>query len=215
MIRNVLSVLIVMFSVLYIFNLGPANGTYTMLFKLIPMILIIIFAILSEKPSKKYAFFIIIGLIFCAIGDYTLQWFIIGLCFFLTGHLFYITAFLTNRIQKTPKIVLPILLIYGVIMASIICGGLLVKNEIILAIAVLAYISIILLMGYSSWKTANKYAIIGSILFIISDSILAINRFTMDVPFSGQLIMLTYYGAQFLFAYSISKYSVFRNKVIQ
>ena len=216
MFKNILLVLIAIFSIIYIFEIGIASSPFIILFKLIPMILIIILAI-TTKPvhQKSYFLLIVVGLIFCAIGDYTLQWFIVGLSFFLIGHLFYISAFITAKKQRSPKIVLIILLIFGIIVASIIVGGLINDGEMILAGAVLLYISIILTMGWTAWGTNNLYAILGSCLFILSDTVLAINKFTMDVPFSGQIIMITYYGAQLLFALSISKYSVFRNKVIQ
>lgn len=49
--------------------------------------------------------------------------------------------------------------------------------------------------------TGNAAAIIGGVLFVISDSILSWNKF--NVAFSGPLIMLTYYAAQFCIANSI------------
>lgn len=216
MVRNVLFILIFIFAVVYIFDFGILTDSNIMVFKLIPMILIIILALITKANNvRKYHLFITIGLIFCAIGDYTLQWFVVGLSFFLVGHIFYITAFLSVKEQRPSIKLLGVYVLYGLIMAIIIVGGLLSKGDIVMGLAVIAYITIILLMGWTSWRTKMPLAIIGSFLFIISDTILALNKFTVDVPYSGILIMTTYYGAQLLLALSISKYSVFRNKVVQ
>ena len=99
-------------------------------------------------------------------------------------------------------------------MALWMCTTLFGKGETILAIAVFAYISVILTMGWMSLRTGAPFAIIGALLFITSDTILAINKFITDVPFSHELIMFTYYGAQVFIACSIAKYSEIRSKVI-
>jgi hypothetical protein len=63
-------------------------------------------------------------------------------------------------------------------------------------------------------RTGSIFAIIGSILFIASDSYLAINKFVMALPLAHEVIMLTYYSAQLLIALSILQYSEIRSKVI-
>lgn len=42
------------------------------------------------------------------------------------------------------------------------------------------------------------FVFIGSLLFVISDSVIAINKFLQPVPFDGQIVMSTYMAAQFL-----------------
>jgi uncharacterized membrane protein YhhN len=48
--------------------------------------------------------------------------------------------------------------------------------------------------------TAGSFAMVfgGAILFMISDSLIAINKFLEPLPQSGFWIMTTYIGAQFL-----------------
>ena len=216
MVNKILLALITVFSIIYIFRIGIEDSDFIMLFKLIPMVLIIIMALLTKAPqTKTYYTLISIGLVFCAIGDYTIQWFIVGLSFFLIGHLFYIAAFLSTNVQECPKSLLAVLVLYGAVMATIIAGGLWQDGDIILACAVVAYISVILTMGWTAWRTKSNFAMIGAILFIISDSVLALNKFTVEIPAASEIIMITYYGAQILLALSISQYSVIRNKMIQ
>jgi uncharacterized membrane protein YhhN len=74
-------------------------------------------------------------------------------------------------------------------------------------IPVAAYLFIILAMGISAaLGTANHFLVIaGALLFILSDSLIAINRFLTPVPLSDFLIMITYYLAQFFITFGASK----------
>lgn len=214
--RNWFIGLFVVFGFYYVFLLETISDSFIMVFKLIPMVLVIGLAyLLKGENIIPYKTFIVIALIFCAIGDYTLQWFIIGLISFLIGHVFYIRAFLTTKEVATPLWAKVVLIVYGVVMLIWIGGTLIQKNEIILACAVAIYMFVILTMGWTSFRAGSKYAVAGAVLFIISDSILAINKFVINVDFSHQLIMLTYYSAQLLMALSIPNYSAIRSKVIQ
>lgn len=207
MTRKILTILFLGLGIYYVFFFQTIDSSLKMTFKLLPMILLIALAFTTKvAPKATYYWLVSIGLIFCAIGDYTLQWFIVGLCFFLTGHIFYIFAFRSAHVAKTPLYVKIILGVYGAIMMFWIAGSLFEKGDYVLAIAVVAYILVILTMGWMSFRTGSSYAIIGAVLFIMSDSILAINRFMFDVSYSHELIMLTYYGAQFFFMLSITQY---------
>lgn len=207
MARKVLMVLFFGLGIYYVFFFQTIDSSLKMVFKLLPMILLIALAFMTTIQNKApYYWLISIGLIFCAIGDYTLQWFIIGLSFFLVGHIFYIFAFRSTKVANTPLYVKIILGLYGALMIIWIAGSLFQKGDMVLGIAVIAYILVILTMGWTSFYTGSKYAILGAVLFIASDSVLAINRFMFDVPFAHELIMLTYYGAQFFLMLSIAQY---------
>lgn len=216
MTRKLLLAFIIITGLFYVFFIETISQPLVMVFKLLPMILIIMLAILTKAANSiPYKTLIIIALIFCAFGDYTLQWFIIGLSCFLVGHLFYIRAFVSAKETTAPLWITVLLAIYGVSMMIWIGSSLIEENKIILAIAVFTYMIVILVMGWSSFRTGSKLAVSGAILFIISDSVLAINKFMFSVEYSHQLIMLTYYSAQILMTLSIPKYSAIRSKVIQ
>ncbi|MFJ7951479.1 lysoplasmalogenase [Lysinibacillus sp. NPDC096418] len=216
MIKKLLISCIILFGLYYIFFFSYIPKGLTLIFKVIPMILIIILAAMQKVPHiKKYQLLIIIGLIFCMIGDYTLQWFLFGLTSFLIGHVFYIFAFASTNERKIPTWAKLALLAYGVIMGIWIAGTVFTSGETVLAVAVVAYISVILMMGWTSIRTGSTLALIGALLFISSDSYLAINKFVMPLPFSHEVIMLTYYSAQLLIALSILQYSDSRSKVLQ
>ncbi|MFJ7668673.1 lysoplasmalogenase [Lysinibacillus sp. NPDC097195] len=216
MVRKILLAFIILFGLYYIFFFSHIDQRVILIFKIIPMILIIIMAAIPKVQAiKKYQLLIVIGLVFCMIGDYTLQWFLIGLTSFLIGHIFYIFAFSSTNEQPVPTWAKVLLLLYGVMMAIWIASTVFKSGETILTFAVLAYIAIILTMGWTAIRTRSAFAIVGAILFIASDSYLAVNKFVMPLPFSHEVIMLTYYSAQILIALSIVQYSEIRSKVVQ
>lgn len=214
--KKVLLAFIILFGLYYIFFLSHIPESLILIFKVIPMLLIIILAATPKNLDiKKYQLLIVIGLVFCMVGDYTLQWFLIGLTSFLIGHIFYIFAFSSTNERQVPTWAKIVLLVYGASMAVWIAGTVFSSGEIVLGIAVIAYISVILTMGWTAIRTGSTFATIGALLFISSDSYLAINKFVMPLPFSHEFIMLTYYSAQILIALSISQYSEIRSKVLQ
>lgn len=199
-VHYVLTLLIVIMGVYYIwFN-------HSMLFKLIPMALIIFYALTNlfeQTERKSYHIITIVGLLFCISGDYLLQWFVIGLFTFLCGHIFYIISFRKQIKAYSPDAFRIIIIIYAIIMMAIMTVALINKQEYVLIAPVIIYTTIIALMAFTAWKTKNRWLIIGSILFLVSDSILALNKFVIDVPFSSALIMVTYYGANYFIATSL------------
>ncbi len=174
------------------------------MFKVIPMLLILLYACTTVGRRNRYQSLILLGLFFCMLGDGLLIWFVIGLSAFLIGHLFYISAFFrlwTFSWLRFATIV-PIS-IYSTWIGREIVRSLIEKGEHNLIIPVICYVTVISLMGWAAFMTGNAAAITGGVLFVISDSILSWNKFIDDVAFSGPMIMLTYYAAQFCIANSI------------
>ena len=58
-----------------------------------------------------------------------------------------------------------------------------------------------------TYKAAGTNMMIGAILFIISDSVLAINKFYQPFKGAGIIIMLTYAFAQMLIVLGVIKYN--------
>jgi uncharacterized membrane protein YhhN len=72
-----------------------------------------------------------------------------------------------------------------------------------MAIPVYIYMTAITLMGiFASLRAAkNDFTLYGAISFIVSDSVLAINKFMMPVPAADYAVMITYYLSLFLIVY--------------
>ncbi|WP_254780684.1 lysoplasmalogenase [Bacillus sp. UNCCL13] len=194
-------------AVIYIFIIPEEPLGIKIVFKLIPMILIIFYAFTRLPAISITAHrLVIMGLFFCILGDaFIAVSFTAGLGAFLIGHLFYLSGFLKVSLMDRMRLasILPILL-YSFIMGSKIISSLLADGNQMLIIPVIAYILAISLMALSAIQTRNIRAIFGSILFVISDSILSWNMFVSDITHSGVFIMTTYYFAQFLIASSLT-----------
>lgn len=219
MIRHLLTVVIFVMSIIYIFFIPYEPVGFKIFMKLIPMALIITFAMMTKSTlSRTYKSIMLVGLMICMIADGVIYWFMAGLITFFVGHVFYIFAFRHIARKPMPKWAAAILLLYGAIMATWIAGSQFREGEIILAIAIIAYITIILMMGWAAIRTRLPLAIAGAILFMLSDSILAIDRFVYPMEARDALVMSTYYCAQFLMAASIGSrvvhYSANRRNLI-
>jgi uncharacterized membrane protein YhhN len=72
-----------------------------------------------------------------------------------------------------------------------------------MAIPVYVYMTALTLVGiFASLRAAkNDFTLYGAISFIVSDSIIAINKFMMPVPAADYIIMITYYLALFLIVF--------------
>lgn len=170
---------------------------------LITTSLVIVYLLSVSKPNFWY----VSALFFAFWGDVLLlfkdQFFVFGLGSFLLAHILLITVS-SKFLKQTsiPKIIihsLPFLLLLGLLMYTI------YPNLGDLLIPVLVYGMVISVFGvltfliYSREKsTENGWLFIGAITFIVSDSILAINKFYQASEMLGNSIMITYIIAQYL-----------------
>ncbi|MDQ1143879.1 alkenylglycerophosphocholine/alkenylglycerophosphoethanolamine hydrolase [Bacillus sp. SORGH_AS 510] len=204
--KFVLPLLILFMSGLYIFCI-PENPTpLKVTFKLIPMVLIIIYAFqFCNTKAKPTQWIILSGLFICMLGDGLIAGsFIFGLAAFLVGHLFYLFGFIRVWKFSKPRFAMFILILgYSFLISNELVNAIAENGNSKLVIPVIAYVIVISLMAWSAIMTGNKWAIGGSILFVLSDSILSWNMFVSNVPQSSLLIMSTYYTAQFLIAHSL------------
>ncbi|MBB6677774.1 lysoplasmalogenase [Cohnella lubricantis] len=192
-------------SILYIFVIPSEPEGVKLVFKLIPMALLLAYACLLCLPSRQpQHVLLLLGLFFCMCGDGLMRWFIAGLSAFLVGHLFYATSFL-RRLRFSwlrAASILPIGLFAGY-MGQRLVQALQDSGQPELIAPVIVYVTAISVMAWSAIMTANLYAAAGSLLFLASDGILAWNMFISGISRSDIWIMTTYYAAQFLIASSL------------
>lgn len=200
--------IILLMSILYIFFIPSDPAEIRLLFKIIPMWLMIGYACLQLPSYRTRTHYLILaGLFFCMLGDGLLIWFVVGLSAFLIGHLFYMTGFFSQwRFSVIRFISIIPIGVYAFIMAKQLINALQTSSQDTLILPVLAYIAVISLMLWSAIMTGKLQAIMGSILFVVSDSILSWNMFISDILYSDMLIMTTYYSAQFLIARSLASF---------
>ncbi len=176
------------------------------------MLILIVWFWSSSRFFGSLKYWIISALIFSWFGDVFLLFekqnkslFIFGLASFLLAHLCYIVYFYqirkANAVKFSPKILVSLaVLIYVALLFSLLAPNL--KS---LQIPVLFYALTLAAMLLTSFHAFNfqkhsfaKICITGTLLFVVSDSFLAINRFYQPFEFANILIMLTYAVAQFL-----------------
>ncbi|WP_249869515.1 lysoplasmalogenase [Oceanobacillus saliphilus] len=205
MILYQIPLLILTMGLVYIFIAPSEPYIFSLFFKLVPMFLILIYAF-KRLPRKKsnIHWLLISGLIFGIVGHVTAHWFLVGLSAFFVGHLFYMAGFLS--VWKFGKVrfamILPIS-VYGFFMGNELLVALNTSGNEVLIIPIILYLIVTLLMLWSAIMTGNRWAILGSLLFVISDSILSLNIFIASVPNSEALIMSAYYAAQFFIIHSL------------
>ncbi|MBE8724095.1 lysoplasmalogenase [Flavobacterium hungaricum] len=160
------------------------------------------------------------ALLFSWIGDVILLftdlgeiYFILGLISFLTAHLIYCILFnRQNRISKKRN--KTFFVIGSILIAVYLIGMVTVLMPYLgnLEIPVAVYATVISIMllfafnGFLLWeRPGSKWVFLGALFFVISDSILAVNKFHTPIPKSSFFIMTTYLLAQYLIVVGILK----------
>jgi uncharacterized membrane protein YhhN len=165
------------------------------LIKILPLLLLMTFSF-KRSPTKRDKYFLI-GLFFSVLGDFFLDydpinWFIFGLGAFLAAHLCYIKSLMP--ITKSRIAIVVIYVLYGVAVFLLISAGL---GELFLP--VLFYMSVLLIMAITTLVSehTNVWLVIGGLSFVLSDSLLGIDKFYLPIPHATSLIMVSYYFAQY------------------
>lgn len=155
-------------------------------------------------PAGRNRLLLTAALAFSSLGDILLdissKMFVFGLGAFLLAHLCCVPLFLLQRKKGdslgAPRIVLAVALVAFSDAISIwmlpSLGG--------MAVPVMAYVTVLTGMAVSSlfWKASTNWIIAGAILFLISDTVLGVNKFVQPIPYRGWIVWSTYYAAQFL-----------------
>lgn len=161
---------------------------------------------------------IVAALVFSWLGDVLLMFetknenfFIFGLIAFLIAHILYILFFekiiLAETLKKRYWIFLPVM-IYYVILISVLSPTLEdMKWPVRVYSIVISYMLIKAMQtGWIKDKKAILFFISGASLFVISDTLLALNKFYQPFAYAGIFIMLTYGIAQLLIAAGAARY---------
>ena len=184
---------------------------------LIVLSLLIFFYTRRQFINKTIQSHMISALGLSLIGDIALlfdalspNYFIIGLASFLLAHVMYVPIFLKQRDKsKSPLVFIMIMLLYAICLFYLLKDGL---GD--LLIPVITYMIVILSMSTSAYirqkqnnKTSYNWVLIGALLFMLSDSILALDKFYQPFPLSSICIMLTYALAQYCIVIGILKHN--------
>ncbi|HUR65091.1 MAG TPA: lysoplasmalogenase, partial [Chitinophagaceae bacterium] len=171
-----------------------------------------------KNNKTKLAKWILMALFFSWVGDVLLMFqekkpdlFLFGLVSFLIAHIFYIIFFNRIRVREKIKPHLFFLLIVGIYYAALIIRLSPFLDAMKWPVRVYGFvISIMLMLAlhmlFSRNKKAAKWMVLGAVLFVISDSVLAINKFYQSFEVADIIIMLSYGLAQLFIVYGAVRY---------
>jgi alkenylglycerophosphocholine hydrolase len=190
--------------------IAEGNGRRHRSFYLLkPLTTLLIAGIALLAPEGAYRNWILLGLLLSCMGDISLmfegqRWFLGGLSSFLLAHVAFVAAYLAGVAQWTPPLWAALFAVYGVAFFAW-----LMPHTGKLKIPVLVYGAVLMAMAAAAaarWvelgSDAALLALIGAVIFIVSDSALAVRQFRGRYPGAQPLILSTYWSAIGLIAVS-------------
>ncbi|MFZ9387151.1 MAG: lysoplasmalogenase [Chitinophagaceae bacterium] len=172
-------------------------------------VLAIYFLSCTGGNNRFLSRWILAALVFSLAGDVFLLsqdrvsvFFLYGLASFLLAHIFYILFFQQLRIQEATGLrtvlLVPVVIYYagliawltpylGTLKIPVWVYGLVISTMLMLALH----------MPRTRFRRAGLWMMAGALLFVVSDSILAVNKFYRPFDRAGLVIMLTYGLAQY------------------
>ena len=142
-----------------------------------------------------------VGLGFSALGDIFLdlndRLFFAGLGAFLVGHLFFSAGFLPRMEVTTRKLTAALgLVLYGLALNTVLF------LKVGFSVPVALYGTVLTLMGILATvrRASPGWVMLGALTFVVSDSLIACNRFVHPFEASKWAVMITYYIAQYFIA---------------
>lgn len=178
---------------------------------LMPLMLLYVYRE-SIGNTTKTVLLLSVAILFSWLGDVVLMfqstelYFMLGIGLFLIAQVTYVVVLRQATSQGVkvglarilPFLVYGVLLFYILLPAGAFTVPIIVYGLVLLLMMIMAYAR----KGSTSPKSF-RLAFAGSVLFVLSDSILAINAFKTPLPYAGLLIMSTYCAAQYLLAKGI------------
>ena len=171
----------------------------------------------SKGYVTKRTILVVLALIFSWLGDLALMkdgedlYFMLGLGAFMLAQLTYTYVYYKSAFQKPEFQLMPLLpiLTFTIFLLAYVLRGApadMLIPIVVYAICLTAMASMARLrMGLTS-NFSFQWVMIGSLLFVISDSAIAIDKFYRPIPYDSVVIMSTYIAAQVLIVIGISKH---------
>ncbi len=172
----------------------------------------------TKSVNSGLKAWIILALFFSWAGDILLMFeerksifFLLGLSAFLIAQVFYIIFFHNIRMKEYIRgnaLLLLLVIVYYAILISILSPFL---GDLRLPVRIYGVVLSFMLMlamhtMFSKNKKAGLWMMVGAILFVASDSLLAFNKFYATFNYAGIIIMLSYGLAQLFITHGAVKY---------
>jgi uncharacterized membrane protein YhhN len=165
-------------------------------------------------PKKDQSKLVLLALAFSWLGDLLLMfqeekklYFIGGLLSFMVAHIFYVFAYKQHRLEDQTKALIGVqrfrfsfpIILAGTGLITVLynqLGDLRMPVIIYALVLVIMVLNALFRFGHTS---TSSFAMVffGATLFMISDSLIAVDKFLEPIAFSGLWIMATYTVAQY------------------
>lgn len=188
------------------------------------MPLLMVYFLVNINKQEHSAYFVIIGaIIFSWFGDMLLMFqakntsfFIFGLGSFLISHVFYIVAYRKSKGDGSgEELSKPRLARYDFFLI-LICLSLIIVLQphlgemmipVIIYAITITFMTITSVHRYGKTSSTSFWMVtIGALLFMFSDSTIAIDKFIEPIPYARLIIMTTYISAQLLIVQGLIKH---------
>lgn len=208
--KKISNIFLILFLVVVVLELASHLFQNTQLHVFVKPLLMPLLAVYFTTKSLiafKEAKLVLVALFFSFLGDTLLMFdgraaifFILGLSMFLLAHIFYVVFFYkqANTLIVFQKFwILVLILSYGISLIYYLFPHL---GE--MAIPVVVYASVIMVMLIFATNLllnslkGSKWILLGALFFVISDSLIAIDKFAVRIWQAQFLIMITYIFAQ-------------------
>jgi len=172
----------------------------------------------TNKITNSLKKWIRLALFFSWAGDVLLMFepkdkifFLLGLSSFLLAHIFYIGFFhfvrLREKIRGNPWLLGAVVVYYAALVMLLFPYLLDMKIPVLVYGIVISFMFMLAMhMPAIKNKEAGKWMMTGALLFVISDSVLAINKFYKPFEGAGIVIIVTYGLAQLFIVQGAVKY---------
>lgn len=202
---------------LALYGSGAQDATIWLHYLFKPLTTLLILALAwNNRPavSARYRSAVMLGIAFSLAGDIFLMLprtvlaagFLFGLGSFLCAHLCFLRAFCSDSPLFAKPLIFLVIGVLGALNLFVLWPGL--SSGLRLPVA--AYVICLLSMTAQSitrhqilQTPASRTAAIGGLLFMLSDTLLAYNRFYTPLPYSAVFILGTYYPALWCIASSV------------
>lgn len=158
---------------------------------------------LSSYCFSHNRYLVSLGLFFGSLGDifltysYVEEYFLMGLFSFFIGHILYIIYFSDGVGFNRQGFIMSLIIFFTTMVVSYYIIPY-IPLKLLLPVGI--YIYVIMIMGITA-SFYNLYTAFGALFFLISDSIIAIDKFLIPIDNSSLWIMIFYYIGQWGIGY--------------
>lgn len=201
---TIASIVFLLVAITDVYAVITQNKSLEMIFKpLLMTTLVVVYLVSVKKPN----FWLISALFFSFWGDVFLldkaNYFVFGLASFLLAHIMYIkmtTQFLTKKaMSKIVLAAIPFVLLFTALLFLIFDNlGEMLVPVIVYGITIATFGASTLLNYQQEKTTANTWLLLGALLFIASDSLIALNNFYQPKHLFDVSIIILYVVSQYL-----------------